>query len=281
MMSHVTPLRAEHLAALFSLYRSQTDGLAHCLLPSEARFVDDMNRPEVGQVLVAEEAGQARGFAALRPLKDDEDLDADVITALFFANDDHGAALLEACARRARPGPLLAFPQSHGHAPVQGYNAGWDGLSDRLSLQARVLARHGFTPYDRELLLACSIPAVAAPAELPGFAIDAGLGERGGFRQRAWLGEERVGLCLYATAEGASDDPSGPQIGYINWLWTAEASRRRGVAQTLMLRALAHLRSLGCAECWLSTGTENWAAQRLYLALGFAVVDATSSWKRA
>jgi ribosomal protein S18 acetylase RimI-like enzyme len=280
-MAQITALQPEHLADLYRLYRAQTDPLPHCLTPSFARFAADLARPEAGQIIVAASADRALGFAALQTVTDDQEQAADAVTTLFFDDDAAGAALLEACAARARPGPLLAFPQASGHVAVQGYNAGWDGLSDRLASQARLLARHGFVPYYRELLLSCGL--AAAPPDMPtldGIRLEGGASDNGGERERAWINEERIGLCLFATTEAAADDQRAARVGYINWLWTDERTRRRGVARTLMLRALERLRARGCDTCWLSTGADNWPAQALYLRLGFAVVDTTASFIR-
>jgi len=280
-MVSLSTFRPEHIPALYDLYVAQTAGLPHCLLSSQVRFAVDLTRPEVGQILVAEAEGPVAGFAVLRAVTDDQDREADAVTALFFVDEVAGAALLEACVQRARSGPVLAFPQAHGNAPVQGYNAGWDGLSDRLSVQARLLAQCGFVPYYRELLLACDLDGEVGEARVSDeVAFEGGASEHGGFRQRAWLGGERVGLCLYATTAANSDDPRAARTGYVHWLWTDEATRRRGVARELMLRALVHLRSLGCERCWLGTGADNWPAQTLYLALGFVVVDSTVSFLR-
>lgn len=280
-MVSISTFRPEHIPAIYKLYAAQTAELPHCLLSSQSRFAADLTRPEVGQILVAEAEGAVSGFAVLRPVTDDQDREADAVTALFCADEAAGAALLEACVQQARPGLVLAFPQSHGNAPVQGYNAGWDGLSDRLRVQARVLAQCGFVPYYRELLLARGLDGEVGEARPSGeVAFEGGASEHGGYRQRAWLGGERVGLCLYATAAGTSDDPRAARTGYVHWLWTDEATRRRGVARELMRRALAHLRSLGCERCWLGTGADNWPAQTLYLAQGFVVVDSTVSFLR-
>lgn len=276
-----TTLRPDHLDALYQLYRAQTSELPHCLPPGPRRFAADLARPEAGQILVAEAGGHASGFAAMGPVTDDEDREAEAITALFFDDEAAGATLLDACLRRAGPGPLLAFPQSNGNAPVQGYNAGWDGLSERLAAQARLLEGRGFTPYYRELLLGHDLSAaIDAPSELAGFVLEGGVSERGGYRQRAWIGDERVGLCLYDTLAEASDDPRAARTGVVNWVWSDEQFRRRTIGHTLMLRALAHLQALGCEACWLSTGADNAPAQALYLALGFAVVDSTVSFLR-
>jgi ribosomal protein S18 acetylase RimI-like enzyme len=280
-MIDVTTLRPDHISDIYALYRSQTDRLPHCLTSSEARFAADLARPEAGQILVAEAGGRALGFAALHQVTDDQDTEADSVTALFFADDDAGQALLEACVRRARPGPLLAFAQAHGHGPVQAYNGGWDGLSDRLAAQARLLVRSGLMPYYRELLLSCDLAVhVQLPPSVEGMELRGDIGEGGNLLQRAWIGDQRVGLCIYSTVQGASDDPRGARIGYIHWLWTDESLRRRGVARALLLHAMADLRARGCEMCWLGTGADNWAAQPLYLALGFAIVDGTVSFIR-
>ena len=122
--------------------------------------------------------------------------------------------------------------------------------------------------------------AIDTPCELPGFVLEGGVSERGGYRQRACIGDERVGLCLYDTLAEVSDDPRAARTGVINWVWSDEQLRRRKIGHTLMLRALAHLQALGCEACWLSTGADNGPAQALYLALGFAVVDSTVSFIR-
>jgi ribosomal protein S18 acetylase RimI-like enzyme len=280
-MPAIVSLQPAHIPQLYRIYRAQTDGLPHCLVPSEARFAADLGRLEAGELLVAEERGSVLGFAALRPVTDDQDTEADAITALFFADEAAGTLLVAECVRRVPSGALLAFPQSHGNAPVQGYNAGWDGLSDRMPAQPRLLARHGFAPYYRELLLACElVDELPAPPELPGMRLLGEPRESGGFRQRAWVGEERIGLCIYSLVADRADDPRGARTGSIDWLGTEAHVRRRGVARTLLLRALAHLRLLGCEQCWLTTGADNWPAQALYLSLGFVVVDSAASFVR-
>jgi ribosomal protein S18 acetylase RimI-like enzyme len=280
-MIETTALRPDHLVALYQLYRTQTAGLPHCLPPSPARFAADLTRPDAGEILVAEAGGRGRGFAAMRVVADEDDQEAEAITALFFDDEAAGAALLDACLRRAGPGPLLAFPQTDHNAPVQGYNAGWDGLSEGLGAQARLLAERGFTPFYRELLLTRELgAAIHAPEELPGFVLEEGAGDRGGYRQRAWASDERVGLCLYDTLTADSDDPRAARTGIINWVWADERLRRRGIARALTLRALAHLQTLGCKAGYLTTGAENGPAQSLYAALGFVVVDSAVSLVR-
>lgn len=279
-MAIITDLRAEHIPALYALYRAQTDRLPHTLTTSMERFQADLSRFSEG-LIVVEEEGTARGFAALKFLKDDQDVEADAITALFFSDETVGGMLLAECARRARPGTLLAFPQAHGNSPIASYNSGWDGLSDRLPAQARVLVRRGFAPYYRELLLACDLSdVISMPTDLGEIRLTADLSKEGDLLQRAWVGERRIGMCFYSTLVHVADDPRAMRTGYIGWIWTDEEYRRRGIARTLMLRSMAHLQSLGCETCWLGTGADNWLAQPLYLSLGFQIVDGTASFRR-
>ena len=44
-------------------------------------------------------------------------------------------------------------------------------------------------------------------------------------------------------------------------------------------RSLADMANDGDEGCWLTTGATNWGAQRLYLSLGFEVVDASTSFR--
>ncbi|HMP42611.1 MAG TPA: GNAT family N-acetyltransferase [Roseiflexaceae bacterium] len=279
-MYTIHELRPAHMAALYELYRAQTDGLPHCLVPSAARFAADLTRPEAGRVLVAAVDDTAHGFAALRQVTDDEEVTSDSITALFFRDAAAGAALVAACVARARPGGMLAYAQAHSNGPLLAYNAGWDGLSDRLAAQVQLLVKHGFVPYYRELLLTCDLQTPFETPEIEGIRLSANRNDEGNYLQRGWIGEDRIGLCIYSTIEALADDPRAARIGYIHWLWSAEQVRRRGLARALLLRALEHLRTLGCEHCWLGTGAANWSAQGLYLGLGFRVVDGTVSFRR-
>jgi ribosomal protein S18 acetylase RimI-like enzyme len=279
-MAVVTALRPEHLPALYRLYRAQTDGLPHCLPPSAARFGADLQGFDPDRMIVAEQGGVACGFAAVAQVKDDQSNEGDALTALFFEDEPAGQALLDACAARS-PAPLLAFPQAHGHGPIQAYNVGWHGLSDRLPAVTRLLTRNGYVPYYRELHLSASLSGdLPEAATIAGIDMLAGIGERGNFLQRAWVGEARLGLCIYQLLADKSDDPRAARTGYVDWLWVDDSLRRRGVARSLMLRAMAHLREIGCEACWLTTGADNWPAQPLYFSLGFEVVDCSACFRR-
>ncbi|HEU5086966.1 MAG TPA: GNAT family N-acetyltransferase, partial [Roseiflexaceae bacterium] len=219
-------------------------------------------------------------FAAYTTVTDDQENTGDAVTALFFDDMAVGSALLQECARRSQR-LTLAFPASHGMSPVRVYNAGWNGLSDHLALVGRVLALAGFTPYYREMSMICDLAASEhMPVDVPGIGIQFVLEEDGSFRQQAIDGEQKSGVCSYYLLSGYTDDPRGARIGYVDGLWVPERARRHGIGRALMLHALAHLHALGCTECWLTTGADNWPAQPLYLALGFAFVDCSASFKR-
>jgi ribosomal protein S18 acetylase RimI-like enzyme len=146
---------------------------------------------------------------------------------------------------------------------------------------ARLLAREGFTPYQRELHMACAgrfyPPADAALP--PGLTVGPGADDYGNSMLIARQGEQAVGECVYSTLATISPDPGAARWGYIWWLHVAEPLRRRGVARHLLGRAMAHLAEQGCRGCWLTTTADNWPAQRLYLALGFEVVDASTCFR--
>ena len=61
-----------------------------------------------------------------------------------------------------------------------------------------------------------------------------------------------------------------PQVGYILTIGVATRARRRGVAAALLQRVVAELTERGCRACYLHVITYNQAAQRFYLAQGFA-----------
>ncbi len=294
----ITALQADHIATLYSMYCVQTDGLPHNLVPSLERFQIALLGYAQDSILVAEKQGIAQGFAALAHVKDDRGVEADAIVALFTSAPAAGSMLIEEYIARTAPGPLFAFPMTHGQCPVPGYNAAWDGLSAQLPDIADLLIRHGFEPYYREWQMACELDASTPatqqsggsnqgsitvlndqPSEVAGVIIRAGVSEEGEFIQRAWVAEELIGMCYYSTLTAITDNPRAGQIGYIQWLWVDSRHRRRGIARELLLRAIIHLKSIGCNVCWLGTGAENWAAQPLYQSFGFTMVDTATSFQ--
>jgi ribosomal protein S18 acetylase RimI-like enzyme len=278
-MTHITTLHTNHIPALYQLYCATVAGLPHTFLPSETSFGTALLGYTKGSIIVAED-GIAQGLAVLTHVTDDQDTEADAIVALLATDAQIAASLISDCLGRANSACVLAYPQTHGECPIPGYNAGWDGLSEQLPATAAWLQDAGFTPYYRELLMACDLellPAVEAQT-LAGIRIEAGISSQGSLMQRAWIDEERIGLCFYETLAAYRDDtPQATQIGYVHWLWTEERYRQRGVARELMQHALAQLIELGCTTCWLGTGSENLPAQALYRSFGFGVVDTTIS----
>jgi aminoglycoside 6'-N-acetyltransferase I len=283
-MPHVqfVPPRPEHTPALYAQYTRLTAGVPHCLELSEAAFAGQLLQAEAIDTLVAEgEQGQALGFAAHTHVTDDRDNSAQALTALWFDQLEVGTALLAECRQRAGQGDLLAFPAAHGRSPIRAYNAGWNGLSDRLASQGWLLARAGFRPYYRELHMICDMASQQhAPAEVAGVTI-ALAEEQGTFVQRASQGDQTLGVCEYYLLSRYTDSQRAARIGYVDGLWVRESARRHGIGRALMLHALAHQRSIGCEASWLTTGADNWPAQPLYLGLGFAFVDCSASFRRA
>ena len=94
------------------------------------------------------------------------------------------------------------------------------------------------------------------------------------------MDNQDVGDCEYSSLAGLSDDPRAARCGYIWGLYTALEFRRQGIARHLLTTALNRLAQQGCTSCWLTTASDNWVAQPLYLALGFTVVDASTSFRK-
>jgi ribosomal protein S18 acetylase RimI-like enzyme len=285
----IVPYHPRHGEAVAELYQRATQSLPHCrFMPSQQHIIAALAhpQPEHTQILVAEEGGLARAWAALLDRGADEDGRHEAeLTALFVDGAAAGRLLVEAITSEARARGaqrLVAFPPDQLHNPITAYNAGWSGLSDRLTLIARLLARQGFTPFQRELLLEWRGEGAfpAPPAEPPGVSVTTRSGRHGATELAAQVAGEVAGTCEFSTLAAVSDDPAAQRWGYVWGLYVNKGMRRRGLGRFLMLRALAHLSALGCGGCWLTTDATNWPAQTLYLALGFEVVDASTCFRK-
>jgi len=282
----IVPYQSAHLPDLYEVYCQTTANVPHC------RFIPSLNytgralalAEQAGaSLLVAEDHGVVRGVATLRPVAPARDGVPQLeITGCFAPAAATAAMLLEACLSRAEGARrIVAFPNEHGHCPMPSYNAGWDGLSDKLPWVARVLARHGFAPTYRELHLECAAPHLQpAPMPAPPGITMVESAEDGYLTIRAMAGDQEAGICLFMTLSKHSDHPEADAWGYVDWLHVAEAQRRRGLGRYLMTWTLQRLWERGCRGCWLTTGANNWPAQPLYLSLGFEIVDTSSSWEK-
>jgi ribosomal protein S18 acetylase RimI-like enzyme len=290
IMDVVSP-RREHAPALHRLYLGSVAAAPHCrFTPDAGRFAAELlgaapsvplfSPPRELELLVAEEGGAACGFASFARYKEWEGGERQAITALFFEDEAAAAALLRSCeALAAGDAELLAFPDTHGKGPVAGYNCGWNGLSDRIPHLARVLARAGYRPYQRELHLSCDLGRLppGQPSAPAGVELHEEPDERGRLWLRAFAGGRKVGDCVFSTL--AQLAPAAGRTGYVWGLGVDEGHRRQGLARCLMGRALTRLAELGCEACWLTTTADNWPAQPLYLSLGFEVVDCSASFR--
>jgi ribosomal protein S18 acetylase RimI-like enzyme len=282
----IVPYQPAHLQSLYEGYRHLVAGVPHCrFIPSRNYFGHALAQAEQAgaSLLIAEDHAGVRGVATLLPIAPAGDgLPELEITSCFAPEEATSAMLLEACLGRAAGARrVVAFPAEHGHCPMPSYNAGWDGLSDKLPWVARALARHGFAPTYRELHLECAAPhfppaPMSAP---PGITMIEGT-EDGYQAVRAMANEQEVGICLYMLLSKHSDHPEADSWGYVDWLHVAESQRRRGLGRYLMTWALQRLWEQGCRGCWLTTGANNWPAQPLYLGLGFEILDTSSAWEK-
>jgi ribosomal protein S18 acetylase RimI-like enzyme len=290
----IVSILPEHVDQLHAIYLAQVARAPHCrFAPDQARFRDELlglasrpaslfPAPRQAQVFVAAASDTVHGFAALTEYQEWDGIEYQAITGLFFAHEAAGHALVRACEAHATKAELRAFPATHGNTLPRTYNAGWDGLSDHIPGVARMLTRHGYTPYFRELHLSQQLPlAQHEPWSLPlPIILRQAPGDHGTLRLQALDGDNEVGICYYSTLTFLTDEPAASQTGYIWWLHVNEAYRRRGVARALMAATIDDLVTQGCRACWLTTTADNWAAQALYLALGFDVVDCSVSFRK-
>jgi ribosomal protein S18 acetylase RimI-like enzyme len=285
----IVALEAAHIDAVVALYQRSTRSVPHCRFALGQQVLTAAlrrARPEHAPLLVAMEAGVPQGFAALGDHgKTIDGRRTAVVTALFVDQAGAGHLLLDAITAWARARGvqrLIAFPPTHFQCPLPGYNGGWDGLSDRVGLVAQLLARHGFTPFHRELHMECAgawyPPDPASPQ--PGISVVRRIEARGQAVAAALSMGREVGTTVYSLMTRISDDQGAAQWGYIWNLEVVEAMRRQGIGCYLMNYALADLRARECRGCWLTTEATNWPAQALYLALGFAVVDSSTCFRK-
>lgn len=286
---NVLPLNSDHLPELYSIYRTVTARAAHCrFVPSFERFSLALSEPRYSatKLFVAEEQGKALGFAAFEPRSPTEnDLSRASITALFSEHEEVAQTLLQELLKLAdqfQIQQLEAFPEHHFHCPVPGYNAGWDALSDTMPMIARVLARNGFVPTYRELLMICDFKRFPpSDGEVPeGLSLRKRVPAMGGWELLPYIDQQRVGSVHYDTLARLVDSEDANKVGYIWGISVIQPMRRRGIARYLTRRVMTHFYELGCSECWLSTGAQNFPAQPLYLSLGFEVADTTVSFRR-
>ncbi len=285
----IVALRTGHLDDLYRLYGQVTANVPHCrFTPSSAYFHAALMQPAqpTTQIFVAEEQETAVGFAALLNYDGASTVIREAtISALFIQDEATGQALLDACLLQARARnmqQLLAFASHHHACPIPSYNAGWDGLSDHMSLVGRLLAKNGFSPYHRELHLTCTgelYPPTPTHAAAP-ITLVKRTTAQGYQNLAAMLRDQEVGDCEYSTLAELSDAPQAARWGYIWGLYASPDFRRQGIARQLLTAALDQLYRQGCKGCWLTTTSDNWEAQPLYLALGFEIVDTSASFRK-
>ncbi len=94
--------------------------------------------------------------------------------------------------------------------------------------------------------------------------------------ERELFGDETVRATLLVAAEGRlvataslQVRPDAPECGWVRWVATDLAWRRKGLARAVVSGVLALAGQAGCQEARLRTSTDRLAAIPLYLQLGF------------
>jgi ribosomal protein S18 acetylase RimI-like enzyme len=288
------PLVASEAGSAFRLFDRLTSGLPHGFAVPEERFSrflwDTPRHLRKWATLASVRDGEVLAFArvgAYRPVNlwsHAEEGDGLLFGPWFIRGNEGAAAevmeMAEAWSQRNRSHLLFAFDHVEA-ATFPEFHGGWSGLSERLSHIAGFLSRAGFRICRRELCLSRSLVSPFRPAS-PVSGLSASMSETDGrFSLTAREGRHDVGACNFALMHPArACDPAASRCGYVDGLRVDDRRRGRGIGRWLVTRALEEMTRLGCEECRLTTGSENFTAQNLYYSLGFEVRDSAISFER-
>jgi mycothiol synthase len=96
----------------------------------------------------------------------------------------------------------------------------------------------------------------------------------------AWAGAEVAG-AVQAAVDIEENEREGYRRGWTDPVFVRRPWRRRGLASTLLARALLRLREAGMTSAQLDVDAENpHAASELYARLGFTVERSSGEWRR-
>jgi ribosomal protein S18 acetylase RimI-like enzyme len=175
---------------------------------------------------------------------------------------------------------------------LPGFNGGFPGLPEMLPFTPHLLARAGFRIATRELHLTLapeldgprgedealaiwSAPTGSMPALVR---MNVSVSDDGFVEVDAVRGKRRVGSARAHIL--GSDKEHEALTGYITWLGVDEDERRQGIGRALLDQTVSLLADQDARRIFLTTGSQNWTAQSLYLVSGFKVVGTSISLVR-
>jgi ribosomal protein S18 acetylase RimI-like enzyme len=212
------------------------------------------------------------------------------ITGLFGDSPDVLEVLTRVVTERLREGGagrLVAFDAGECLNQMPFFNAGFAACPEGLAGVGWALSRAGFTLTTRELNMTCDLRerstwslggqrwAQASPL------LSAGLTAGTVFRCPEKIevavscGVRRVGSCIGHLIASRQRHRAAESHGYITWLGVDPDYQRQGIGRVLLRLMIEQMRELGVGRVLLTTGSQNWRAQPLYLSAGF-VVEGTS-----
>lgn len=277
------------------IYNRLTAPLPFSLPAGEEEFATALERDPTlaGQPfrLAAVEADRLRGFASGAVNLDSDSHRVarfgDGILHTLFAEDAAAAdMLLRAALDRfssAGAGRIVAFDAGEKENRLRFFNGGFAAFPEQLPGTLQALALAGFTLGARELhmtrelgaadiarvakeekesLRSSSASAVELRWQNPSPAI---------LELEARTGDVFAGQCNAFVMSSLQSHPEAALRGYIDWLGVEPAHQRQGIGRRLLGTMLAEMERRGLRRVFLTTGSQNWRAQPLYLSFGFLV----------
>ena len=303
----IVPLADEWLGPACGLFNELTSGLPHCLPAVQREFACALQAPpryaHRPVRLAALRRGQMSGFAIGSVNLDPEPEgslrvacrgDASLV-GLYCEDIQAGERLLsEACVRFQAAGAtrVVAFDAGENHNQLPFFNGGLGACPEQLPNTPQVLTRSGFVIAYRELQMTrdlsgddlASRDGDAAYIQEPLFdctvreTADDLLRTRWGAHSPDRLeldvleGEKKVATAVGYLLSSHQAHRHAAGIGYISWLGVEPSHQRRGIGRALLKRMLRQMRRMGVRQVFLTTGSQNWRAQPLYVSAGFVVV---------
>jgi mycothiol synthase len=105
-------------------------------------------------------------------------------------------------------------------------------------------------------------------------------GQRDGMLLAVDAADRIVGTC-HAIFEPEDRNPDGNPRAWISNLTVDPAWRGRGVARTMLVAGIAHLRGRGATSITLGVDADDPAPFRLYQSVGFGIVTRMQAWDRS
>lgn len=310
LQGRVQPFEERWLSAACDLFNRLTAGLPHCFPTHREEFLKwfaaepHQARDPIRLVVVMRGrlTGLAVGAVNTGPNCDGSFRVAGVGDASIpaFLCEDVSSAdrllhSLEQHFRAVGAERLVMFDAGEHDNNPPFFNAGFAACPEAIPVVCQALARSGFTLANRELHMTratdlddgTSTLRVAdggEPASRAGcppsdpFPLPAGITVRwsncspANLEVDAFSGVRNAGGCTGRCLRDFHESPEAASVGYIDWLGINPDFQRQGLGRALLYRMLLKMSDWPIQRVFLTTGSQNWRAQPLYLSMGFGVV---------